>query len=94
MGLDPSREIGAKGAPTRVHQTLMEEKKGGEVMHGVAVLTIWFALNIAGMLLTMMPHIFADSCGTGRKQDQLVRVPSEEGILEEEAAMVRIGKAA
>lgn len=64
-------------------------------MHEVAVLTIWFALNIAGMLLTMfLPHIFADARGTGRKLDQLVRVPSEEDILDERAAMVRIGKAA
>jgi len=64
-------------------------------MHEGAVLTIWFALNIAGMMLTMMmPHIFADARGTGRKHDQLARVPSEEGTLEERAAMVRIGKAA
>jgi hypothetical protein len=64
-------------------------------MHEVAVLAIWFGLNIAVMMLTMLlPHIFADSPGSGRKQDRLVRVHSGEGIREERAAMVQIGKAA
>ena len=59
------------------------------------VLIIWFALNIAGMMLTMfMPHILADSPESGRKHDQLVRVPSVEGVTKESAAMVGIRNAA
>jgi hypothetical protein len=64
-------------------------------MHEVTVLTIWFALNISVMMLTMlMPHILAEAPGSGRKQDQLVQAPSEEGLTEERAAMVGIEKAA
>jgi hypothetical protein len=64
-------------------------------MHEVAVLTIWFALNIAGMMLTMlMSHIFSDPPGSRRKHDHLVRVPSGDGITEERIAMARMGKTA
>jgi hypothetical protein len=64
-------------------------------MHEVAILTIWFALNIAGMMVTMlMSHVFSDSPRSRRKHDQLVQVPSGEGLTEERTAMVRMGKAA
>ncbi|OQW31581.1 MAG: hypothetical protein A4E19_08185 [Nitrospira sp. SG-bin1] len=64
-------------------------------MHEVAVLIVWFALNIAAMILTMlMPHVFADSPGSRKKHDQPVLVLSEDGITEERTAMVPIGKAA
>ena len=64
-------------------------------MHEVAALTIWFSANIAAMMLTMLlPHIFPDTPGNRARRDQLVRVPAEEGISEENAAMVEIGKAA
>jgi hypothetical protein len=64
-------------------------------MHDVEALIIWSTLNLAGMMLTLlMLHIVSDSPGSGRKHDQLVPVYSEEGISEEDAAMVEIGKAA
>jgi hypothetical protein len=86
----------SKGAPDP-HQSNRDGRKEGEgkIMHDVEALIIWSALNIAGMMLAMlMPHIVSDSPGSGRKHDQLVRVPSAEGISEENAAMVEIGKAA
>jgi hypothetical protein len=95
VGLGPSREIGARAPHPRTPHTDGAKERKGRVMHEVAVLTIWFALNIAGMMLTMlMSHICADSPGSRRKHDQLVRVPSEDGITEERTAMVRMGKAA
>ena len=64
-------------------------------MHEVAVLIIWFALNIAGMMVTMfLPHIVADSSKSGNTRDQLGQVRSAEGMAEERVAMVRMGKAA
>lgn len=70
----------------------MEEKKGRvSVMAELAVLAIWFASVIAGMVLTMlMPHIFPDLPAHQTMLDKTAGLSSPaNGVCKDEGARVR-----
>jgi hypothetical protein len=57
----------------------MEEERKGFIMDGIAILAMWFASVIIGMILTMiMPQLFADTRGNEVYPDKTARTPSQE----------------
>lgn len=53
-------------------------------MSDMAILAIWFASIIAGMILTLlMPVMFADSYAMEATQDERAHVPSQDNSLME-----------
>ncbi len=75
----------------------MEEKKGRvPVMAESAIVVIWFASIIAGMVLTMlMPKIFAESPANEVRQGEAAHAPSLEMLhvkvlQERKASMVLV----
>lgn len=64
-------------------------------MHDMEVLMIWFAMNIAGVILTMcLPQIFPDALGGKDVRDEVMHLASYEGFEGERMSILCDKKAA
>lgn len=64
-------------------------------MHEMTSVTIWFALYVAGAILTMLlPRIFPDAPGKGEERDNVVQMPAYERLEGGNILMVYGDKAA
>lgn len=64
-------------------------------MHDMAVLMIWFAMNIAGVILTMcLPQIFPDAPSGEEVRDEVVHLAPYEGFEGERMSIIYGEKAA
>ncbi|OQW37590.1 MAG: hypothetical protein A4E19_12990 [Nitrospira sp. SG-bin1] len=62
-------------------------------MHDIEILAVWFALVIAGMILTiLMPRIVSESHGSGADQEEPQRISAHQGSHERVGSMILIGK--
>ena len=82
-------------APHPRNFNMMEKERKGFTMHEMTVLTIWFAINIAGVILTMlMPRIFPDAPRKVEKRDNVVQMSAYENLEGGSLLMVYDDKAA
>lgn len=82
-------------APYLQHHNLMETERKGFTMHDMAVLMIWCASNIAGVILTLcLPHIFPDAPGGEKVRDEVVHLAPYEGFEGERMSVLYGDKAA
>ncbi|GKS65650.1 hypothetical protein YTPLAS72_29540 [Nitrospira sp.] len=64
-------------------------------MHDMAVLMIWFGINIAGVILTLcLPQIFPDAPGGEVLRDEVVHLAPCEGFEGERMSILYGEKAA
>ena len=64
-------------------------------MHEMTALTIWFAINIAGVILTMlMPRIFPNAPHGAEAQDSVAHRSSYEDLEGDRMSIVYSDKAA
>lgn len=64
-------------------------------MHDIEIAAIWFALIIAGMILTMlMPWIVSESDGSEVNQHEREYIPAHQELHERVCSMVPIAKEA
>jgi hypothetical protein len=64
-------------------------------MHDIEMLAVWFALVIAGMILTiLMPRIVSESHGSAVDQEKPQRISAHQGSHERAGSMILIGKEA
>lgn len=64
-------------------------------MHEMAILVVWFSVNIGGMILTMfIPHLFPDAPKSEEQHGRVAHVPSRDSRQEQPVLVGEIGEAA